>query len=288
MIKSINSPAKKTSEQIIEEKYSKKFINSVKLINLIFPHIIKLPYGFHECNECKINGHLQISYKPNKFQGNKRLRIHISRTEGKSFSVLTCKKCGSSGFIDWATNAMSSDKKNKQYLASVPFYALSDNKVHNASSIFYSLYFDDRLSGFDHSFINFNKPPKRLKNKQAIEFINFFELYKKEREKRKKFLKINFNEIKKTVFDIQVAKLKEMRSGSVKNSNIHFFDIFNWEIDDTIKIQFTGKFARTTHQFSKRLEAKERYLLDVKNPDYSNVKKMADAIFNSTELYTRT
>jgi hypothetical protein len=285
MNKNSNQSVNKTFSKPVEDKYSKRFISAVKLINLIFPYLGKVPKGFNECKECKKNGPFQISYRKYRLGGKKILRVTSSTTEGKLFSLLTCSTCGSSGFIDFVSNAKNTLNKDKQFLKSVPLYCLSGNKLDNSASIFYRLYFDDRTSYIKNTFINLKILPKKNINKQATEFIKFFAQYKKERDKRRRFIKLHFDEIYTKIAGKQAAEMEGLSSIHIKKSNFYHFTPVNWEIDDTIKIVFHQKLNGLTLRFPKKIESKGPYLLDVKNPDYSNVKKMLNAIFYSTKIY---
>ena len=152
-----------------------------------------------------------------------------------------------------------------------------------ASTIFYLMYEKHNYCGFN---VNLKKPEKNnLKYKYAKDFINYFIEYKKNRDKRKKFINKNFDDLQTKLKDI--TKIKESTKNEIicQACNKYPFDIMHDQDLDLLKLMICGKCYGYGYQTKRDTQpVVGNYLVDIENPDYSYKKRMLKSLLNTADL----
>ena len=246
-----------------EEKAERKLKTVLNLLNRCISNCISIPEGYYLCPRCKAKDVINIF--PRKLYS------------GKGLFLSFCDKCDGVGYIDFASNAMVHHPKTK-LLYNIPLSWLTHPKLEIASIIFYAFNFNNHFSEISPNFKN-----NRCK-KTVNEFIDYFISYKKEREKRKKFLEKNFDGLRERI--LEETKVTDVPSKKIacKICNLNPIDIAHYPYNDYIKIKICGNCYGQGYQSKRDTKMTTNCLVDVINPDYNNKQKMLRSILLSADL----
>jgi hypothetical protein len=197
------------------------------------------------------------------------------------FLFCSCKLCKGKGYIDFATNAINHDEEislNNGFSLSIHASDFTIKEI--ASNIFYIVCDGNNFSGLD---INLKKPNlNKLKSKKAKEFVEYYSDYKKQRDKRKRFIEKNLESLRSEIF--KLIKITDIPGGMItcEFCKGHPVDIYRNADFDTIGMDICGKCYGFGYQSKKdSLPIYEKYGFPLIEHDYSSKKIMLKDILVS-------
>ena len=275
MIKKTHRKQLMDESEIQYEKIHKKFTSALNLVNYIFKSLFRVPKGYHLCPGCK-------AIEPLRLVNTKNIKKNYLSTKYEDvFFFCSCELCEGKGYVDFATNAMNQGEESIwQNGLTLSIHASNFTIKEIASNILYLIYDGDNYSGFD---VNFKKPNlDKLKSKKAKEFVEYFSDYKKQRDKRKKFIEKNLESLRSEIF--KLIKITDIPSGMItcefcKGQPI---DIYHNTDFDTIEMDICGKCYGFGYQSKKdSLPIYGKYGFPLIEYDYSYKKRMLKDILAS-------
>jgi hypothetical protein len=244
MIKKAHRKQLNDEPEIQYEKIHKKFTSALSLVNYIFKNLFRVPKGYHLCPGCK-------AIEPLRVANTKRIKNNYFKSNPSDFFLFcTCELCEGKGYVDFVTNAMKQTEKIYWKNGLNILIQASDFTIKEiASTMLYLAYDKNDYDNFD---INFRKPNlNKLKSKKAKDFVEYFSEYKKQRDKRKRFIEKNFESIRSEIF--KLIKITEIPNGkkTCELCKSQPIDIFHNEYFDTIELGICGKCYGLGYQSKK-------------------------------------
>jgi hypothetical protein len=272
MIKKAHRKQLTDEPELQYEKMHKKFTSSLNLVNYIFKNLFRVPKGYHLCPGCK-------AIEPLRVSNTKRIKNNYFKSNLYDyFGFCSCELCEGKGYVDFVTNAMKQTNKiywNNGFSISILASELTIKEI--ASTMLYLVYDKNNYNNFD---INFKKPNlNKLKSKKAKDFVEYFSEYKKQRDKRKRFIEKNSESIRSEIF--KLTKITDIPKGKqtcdlCKGQPI---DIFQNEYFDTIEMGICGKCYGFGYQSKKdTLPIYRKCIFPLIESNYPNKKEITKLI----------
>ena len=263
----------------METRYH-RFKKAMVLVNYVFTTLLHVPDGYCRCPDC-------MAARAVHPYDDKEIRENFKKhPEGDVFLFSYCAACRGAGCISHkqAINHVKEGKYIGDYLV-LPCITAEFPLDEIASIMFYLVFNRHSYIGLDLGLTNpdFNKLQKKI----ASDFIAYFNRYKLDRDRRNNFIKYNFRELR------SILK-KRINAGSNANRyscircNGDPFDIMHESALDTIVLTICGNCRGTGVEPDKdSVTKKEKYIVSVENPDYTDKERMVDSLLNNAYVYRR-
>jgi excinuclease UvrABC ATPase subunit len=257
------------------EKVFGKMNSIIILLNRCIHYALSIPKGYYKCPECNTK---------KVFHFDKKKWRQLKTSDGMAFMISTCKNCEGKGFIDFVSNAMRQPETQLRPARGflVPYYMLTKPKLEAASIIFYTIFKSDHFFDPDIQF-----KFKSQHDKQTVkEFFDSFSKYKQKRDKRKKFLKKNFTEIRDQILKITKVSDIPARKIACKVCGGKPFDIEHNSFNDDIKLTICGNCYGYGFQSKRDTKLISNYIFEIdypSHPKYNNKQEMLKNILATAD-----
>jgi hypothetical protein len=249
-----------------KKKDANKLKIVVKIINKCVSQYICVPGGYNLCPRCK--GEHMFRFDKNM----------VCPSRGDNNILYKCGKCNGFGYVDWAANACQR-KDEEDVTVFIPFEILNKPNLETASWVFYKYLFAEPLQELGKHF-EFNN---NYCEGSVIEFGRYFLQYKKNRDRRKKFLEKYFDELRKDFLEsTKISSVPPQRS-ACKTCYFNPFDIDHEKRSDDIKIKVCGNCYGNGYLLKKDTKIIRDYVAVLDNLDYTDKENILPAIIETAD-----
>jgi len=242
----------------------------VNLINRCISHCICIPDGYNLCPRCKGEPMISLNFDKNS--------VPLKRDDN-NYLMYICGKCNGAGYVDWVSKLRRRQENEKNVPIFIPLTISTMPTLETASWMVYKYFFADYLQEFN---LNFNFNNNHSEN-SVKEFANYFVQYKKSRDRRKKFLEENFDELRKRFLKSTKVSSVPPQKIECKICNLNPFDIDYQIHSDDIKIKVCGSCYGKGYQSKNGAKIIRDYAIVLDNLDYSDKENILTAIIETAD-----
>jgi hypothetical protein len=239
---------------------------AAETINKCISQYICVPDGYNLCPSCK-GEHM--------FRFDKNMVCPLRGDN--NFLLYRCGKCKGFGYVDWISNAAKHEEIERDRTVFIPFEILNKPNLETASWVFYKYFFAEPLQELDKHFDFNNNHCEGSVNK----FGRYFLQYKKNRDRRKKFLEKNFKELREDFLESTKISTVPPRKLACNICYSNPFDIDYQKHSDDIKIKVCGNCYGNGYLSKKDTKKIRDRVAVLDNLDYTDKENILPAIIET-------